>query len=300
MGNTYKVLRNDLEVEAIAKYGKIPRENINQMRVEFMSAASRDGRMSRNDFYNYYRSTNAFPHGPVTRDMSDRMFEAIDIDKNGFLTFNEFIIAYAMVHGAADPRDKLQFYIQARFDGQVPQQLNEQDMSMILQSFNTIYNVNSNTSSFVQQTMASRGYSQPLTQYPQYQQQTGMPPYQQQGVFLQSQQMYGQQTPFGLQQQSPLYSPKVGYPPVQYTHLNQQSYSPFGQQMPVANQQFGFQGYQQNRPQSDGFHVGRQETTTIERTETTTKQVNTTDFIDQVVKDPRYGRKLSLHINLHE
>lgn len=106
MGNkNVKTVLTEDDLEMIHKQSQKPKEEIVFWYDHFIKECP-SGKMDRSKFVEYY---TLFKKDQKNIELiADRCFEAFDSDKNGFVDFREFLIAYAATSGG-DQRQKLQY-----------------------------------------------------------------------------------------------------------------------------------------------------------------------------------------------
>ena len=104
--NTSKIELNPEDLEMLSKQSQKPKEEIIFWYDHFIKECP-SGKMNRAKFVEYY---TLFKKDQKNIELiADRCFEAFDIDKNGFVDFREFLIAYAATSSGVDQREKLKY-----------------------------------------------------------------------------------------------------------------------------------------------------------------------------------------------
>lgn len=94
------------DLEMLQKQSQKPKEEILFWYEHFIKECP-SGKMDQPKFVEYYTLFNKEQKNIDL--IAERCFEAFDTDKNGFVDFREFLLAYAATSGSSDQREKLKY-----------------------------------------------------------------------------------------------------------------------------------------------------------------------------------------------
>lgn len=95
------------------------------------------GKLDKEKFVKYYKS---FRKSEIVDEMAQHCFSAFDFDKNGYVDFGEFLIAYVATTNG-DPREKLKFAFDV-YDQDNNKVLDEREIRIVLRSMFKLLNMN--------------------------------------------------------------------------------------------------------------------------------------------------------------
>jgi Ca2+-binding EF-hand superfamily protein len=143
MGSTVsKNTLDEKDLEILQSLSKKPKEEIMFWYEHFMQECP-SGKLDQEKFVEYYKQ---FRKNENVEDMARHAFRAFDSDKNGYVDFGEFLIAYVATN-TGDPREKLK-YVFDIYDQDKNRVIDEHEMRTVLKSMFKLLNVNEENGNF--------------------------------------------------------------------------------------------------------------------------------------------------------
>ncbi|KAI0985176.1 hypothetical protein GJ496_000071 [Pomphorhynchus laevis] len=167
MGSAASLGRERFNAERMAKTGGIPDHEFHQLQSVFIRA-SRDGRLDLNEFIKFYSSlTGLNRHGIDARTMAMRVFNAIDLDNNRYISLDEFVIAYILLSNTSglSTNERIERFLLCYFGGYVPERISYKDAENITKSLNILCDVNPLQSSFRPDLLSHQSMHNPFKQH---------------------------------------------------------------------------------------------------------------------------------------
>ena len=143
MGN--KISKNNLteeDLEMLHKLSGKPKEEITFWFEHFIKECP-TGKLDREKFVEYYK---LFRKNENVEEIALRCFYAFDADKNDYVDFGEFLIAYAATSGA-DQREKLRYAFDV-YDVDNNKVIDELEIRQVLRSMFKLLGVDEKTTNF--------------------------------------------------------------------------------------------------------------------------------------------------------
>ena len=140
-----KISKNYLteeDLDMLNKLSQKPKDEITFWFDHFIKECP-TGKLDQKKFVEYYK---LFRKKENVEDIALRCFSAFDADKNGFVDFGEFLIAYAATSGA-DNREKLKYVFDV-YDVDNNKVIDEQEIRHVLKSMFTLLGVDEKTTDF--------------------------------------------------------------------------------------------------------------------------------------------------------
>lgn len=126
----------DKDLQILSKLsGKTPQE-IQQWADDFFKNCP-SGKLYKEDFVEYYKH---FRSEQNVAEIAQHCFRAFDLDRNGYVDFGEFLIAYVATT-SGDAREKLR-YVFAIYDLDNDKVLNESEIRQVLNAMFSLLNMN--------------------------------------------------------------------------------------------------------------------------------------------------------------
>ncbi|CAF0827088.1 unnamed protein product [Adineta ricciae] len=134
----------DYDIRLFSQQSQLPPHIIQQLYEAFIERAGKDGRMTVSDFKKSYLeiNPNASPYNLDSE--AERVFIMFDRDRNGVLTFDEFMMAYVLLQRGVDtPVNRWQYVISAMPTGVLsrPGFVNSGEALQLLQQLNQFYQI---------------------------------------------------------------------------------------------------------------------------------------------------------------
>ncbi|CAF3009573.1 unnamed protein product [Rotaria sp. Silwood2] len=92
----------DYDINVLSQQTQIPPHVLQQIYEAFMERAGNNGRMTVSDFKKTYIEINPNANYFTLDSDAERIFMLFDTDRNGVLTFNEFLMAYILLQRGGD------------------------------------------------------------------------------------------------------------------------------------------------------------------------------------------------------
>jgi Ca2+-binding EF-hand superfamily protein len=140
--NISKKSLTDDDLEMLQKLSKMPKEEI-VFWYDHFKLNCPSGKLNKEQFVEYYK---LFRKNENVEEIAKHCFSAFDLDKNGFVDFGEFLIAYVATTGT-DLREKLK-YAFAVYDQDNNKVLEENEIRLVLKAMFKLLNVDESTVNF--------------------------------------------------------------------------------------------------------------------------------------------------------
>ncbi|CAF1368373.1 unnamed protein product [Rotaria sordida] len=135
---------SDYDTSILSQQTQLPPHILQQLYEAFMERAGRDGRMTISDFKRAYTEINPNANIYNLDEDAERIFIMFDMDRNGVLTFNEFMLAYILLQRGGDvPALRWQYAMNSMPISVLsrPGLLNAAEALLLLQYMNQFYQI---------------------------------------------------------------------------------------------------------------------------------------------------------------
>ncbi|CAF1361492.1 unnamed protein product [Rotaria sordida] len=135
---------SDYDTLILSQQTQLPPHILQQLYEAFMERAGRDGRMTISDFKRAYTEINPNANIYNLDEDAERIFIMFDMDRNGVLTFNEFMLAYILLQRGGDvPALRWQYAMNSMPISVLsrPGLLNAAEALLLLQYMNQFYQI---------------------------------------------------------------------------------------------------------------------------------------------------------------